>query len=74
MAKTHQNRLESLVKEQNDRVQKVEELTGQIDQCKAAIAQLKEEHDYTRGQITLLQDMMTEEETTSKTSAPKEKK
>ena len=75
MAKTHQNRLESLVKEQNDRVLKVEELTSQIDQCKAAIAQLKEEHDYTRGQITLLQDMMTEEEeTTSKTSAPKEKK
>lgn len=73
MAKTHQNRLESLVKEQNDRVQKVEELTSQIDQCKAAIAQLKEEHDYTRGQITLLQDMMTEE-TTSKTSATKEKK
>ena len=73
MAKTHQNRLESLVKEQNDRVQKVEELTSQIDQCKAAIAQLKEEHDYTRGQITLLQDMMTEE-TTAKTSATKEKK
>ena len=73
MAKSHQERLETLVKEQNDRVQKVEELTVQIDNYKAAIAQLKEEHDYTRGQITLLQDMMSED-SSEKPAVKKEKK
>ena len=51
------DRLQKLVKENNERVKKVEELTQQVEQCKAAIATLKEEHDYTRGQINLLQEL-----------------
>ena len=58
MAKSQNNeRLNNLVEQQNDRVRKVDELTQQIEQCKAAIQQLKEEHDYTRGQINLLQEL-----------------
>ena len=58
MAKSQSNdRLNKLVEQQNDRVRKVDELTQQIEQCKAAIQQLKEEHDYTRGQINLLQEL-----------------
>ena len=41
-------------------LKKVEELTQQVEQCKAAIATLKEEHDFTRGQITLLNDLAEE--------------
>tara|TARA_B100000131_G_C17779968_1_gene476853 strand:+ start:109 stop:318 length:210 start_codon:yes stop_codon:yes gene_type:complete len=51
-------KLEGLVAENNERVKKVEQLTDQIEQCKAAINQLKEEHDFTRGKITLLNDLM----------------
>ena len=54
------DRLQKLVKENNERVKKVEELTQQVEQCKAAIATLKEEHDFTRGQITLLNDLAEE--------------
>ena len=51
-------KLEGLVAENNERVKKVEQLTDQIEQCKAAINQLKEEHDFTRCKITLLNDLM----------------
>tara|TARA_Y100000592_G_C5465494_1_gene316467 strand:- start:1669 stop:1875 length:207 start_codon:yes stop_codon:yes gene_type:complete len=54
---TNKDKLDTLVAENNERVQKVEELSQQIEQCKAAINQLKEEHDFTRGQITLLTEM-----------------
>ena len=54
---TVNDKLDTLVSENNERVKKVEELTQQIEQCKAAINQLKEEHDFTRGQITLLTEM-----------------
>ena len=61
MAKTatkEQKKLDSLVAENNERVQKVEELSQQIEQCKAAINKLKEDHDFTRGKITLLTELM----------------
>ena len=58
MSKKLNEKLDSLVAENNERVKKVEELNTQIDQCKQAIQVLKEEHDFTRGQITLLTDMV----------------
>ena len=60
------DKLETLINENNERVKKVQELTEQVEQCKAAIAALKEEHDFTRGQITMLQEITDTSETTAK--------
>ena len=49
------DKISTLVTANNERVQKVDELTNQIENIKAAIAGLKEQHDFTRGQIAALQ-------------------
>ena len=59
MADKTNEKLDTLIVQNSERVKKVEELTTQIEQCRQAITALKEEHDFTRGQITLLQEMGT---------------
>ncbi len=51
------DKLAALIEENNSRVQKVEEMTMQIETLKTGIATLKEQHDFTRGQISALQDL-----------------
>ena len=53
-------KLEVLVNQNNERVQKVDEMTGQIKQLEQAITALKEAHDFTRGQIAALQELEAE--------------
>ena len=62
-------KIKALVEANNDRVKKVEELTQQIESFKQGIAQIKEEHDFTRGQIVALQGL----EDDSSTAKPKAK-
>ena len=68
------DKLNKLTEENNARVKKVEELSQQIEACKQAIAQLKEEHDFTRGQIVLMNEIKSEENTSSTKAKTKDTK
>ena len=63
MANKKASKLDELVAANNDRVKKVQELQDQMAQIREAVSVLKEEHDFTRGQITLLQEMEGSEDT-----------
>ena len=56
-----EEKLKTLIEQNQERAKKVEELTNQIENFKQGIAALKEEHDFTRGQIVALQDLSSEE-------------
>tara|TARA_B100000131_G_C17745432_1_gene462899 strand:+ start:101 stop:316 length:216 start_codon:yes stop_codon:yes gene_type:complete len=67
-----EEKLKTLIEQNTERAKKVEELTNQIEQFKQGIQVLKEEHDFTRGQIVALQDLAAEsEESDSKSKGKK---
>ena len=71
------DKIKTLMEENNARVKKVEELTQQIEAFKQGIAAVKEEHDFTRGQIVALQELKqdaAQEATSKKVSTKKAKK
>jgi peptidoglycan hydrolase CwlO-like protein len=68
------SKLSKLIESNNERVKKVDEMSGQIEQLKTGIATLKEQHDFTRGQISALQDLETDEDATTPTTDEKVKK
>ena len=65
------DKIKTLMEENNARVKKVEELTQQIEAFKQGIAAVKEEHDFTRGQIVALQEL--KQDTVKKVSTKKAK-
>ena len=68
------DKIKELVEQNNDRVKKVEELTQQIESFKQGIAQIKEEHDFTRGQIVALQGLQNDDSSTAKPKAKAKEK
>ena len=59
------DRIQTLKTEQEDRVKTVEQLNTRIAEMRDGIAQLKEAHDYTRGQLEALESLVAPEEVKS---------
>ncbi|MBC8436860.1 hypothetical protein H8D85_00900 [bacterium] len=55
------DRIQTLKTEQEDRVKTVEQLNTRISEMREGIAQLKEAHDYTRGQLEALESLVAPE-------------
>ena len=70
---TLKDKLETLAKEQEERVKQVSQIQEQIQQAQAAVSSLKEAHDHTRGKMDMLSELLVTEEE-SKTDAKKDKK
>ena len=68
-----QDRLLKLEEEQQQRQKQVQEWQDQINRLNGAIAQTKEAHDFVRGQIAALQDVLNLEAPEVKVVAPEAK-
>lgn len=60
MSKT-KDKLEKLIQDNQERAKRVEEMVSQIAALREAINTIKEEHDFTRGQIVALEELLNEE-------------
>lgn len=59
---TLKEKLDKFIDEQRGREQQVAQWQEQIDKLTGAIRQTKEVHDYVRGQISIIEELLKEEQ------------